>query len=103
MGLDNIDENELIMISIEQVENIEKWKSLFFELANRNITVVVAQEKIVTKGNFLNKIGLDNIQIICSAKQFIELVPKLKELDDDNMLSVKKTFQELEDFYYDKD
>jgi hypothetical protein len=102
MILDNLYKAELIMVIVEQIEDIEKWKPLLLELAKRDMSVLVTEEKLVFGEDFLNEEGLYNIQIICSVEEFIELAPQLKKLDEEGMLSVRRTYQELEDFYYDE-
>jgi hypothetical protein len=103
MILDNIYKAEIITIVVEQVEDIEKWKPLLLELAGRDIYVTINEEMAVTEFNFMNEEGSTTIEIICSVEEFIEFVPRLRELDEEGMLSVLRTYHELEDFYYNEE
>ncbi|MGH4125086.1 MAG: hypothetical protein ACREV6_19395 [Clostridium sp.] len=111
MTLDNLDKDELVIVTIEQVNDIEKWKPFLLEISSTPISepgyhmfATVNEERGVAEGDFMSEHGHNTIEIICSVREFIEIVPRLRELDDDyenEMLSVRRTYQELEYFYYD--
>lgn len=102
MIIDNIYKSEMVLVYIEQIEDIEKWKPLLLELAAKGLIVTVNEEWLVTDDEFMEEQSTKSIEIVCSVEEFIALVPRLKVLDEDGMLSVKKIYQELEDYYYEE-
>jgi hypothetical protein len=48
----------------------------------------------------MNKIGSYTIEIVCSSEKFLELAPQLSKLDKYDMITAKRTYLELEHFYY---
>lgn len=92
----------MVLVYIEQIEDIEKWKPLLLELADKGLIVTVNEEWLVTNDEFMEEDSTTSIEIVCSVEEFLDLVPRLKKLDEDDMLSVKKIYQELEDYYYEE-
>jgi hypothetical protein len=98
MSLDNIDMNEYVVINIEQVKDIDNWREFLNELTEEGTTMVtILEEKSLENNEYL---GCYNIEIVCFAGVFIENIEKFSELDEYGMLSVRKTYNELEDLYY---
>jgi hypothetical protein len=100
-GLDNLDKNELVIITIENITKIKKWKSLFSKTGNWEGILSVTDKKIVTGDHLIDNLAFNTIEIICSVENFIKLIPQLRKLDEDDMLTVQKTYQELEKIYHD--
>lgn len=106
MKLEDLDQDELVVVNIEQVKDVKKWIPFLLELQD-DITSIHEDRLVVDdESDFMDKQGDYTVEIICSVGEFIELAPRIRELDDsikDEMLSVRRTYEELEDFYYDYD
>ena len=100
MIIDNIYKSEIIIVYIEQIEDVEEWRPLLLELSEKGLIVTVNEERLVTDDEFMEEPCSTSIEIVCTVEEFIQLVPRIKDLDEEGMLSIKRTYQELEDYYY---
>lgn len=97
-------ENELILITIEQVADIEDWKEFLLELTEYMMVVSVNEEKLVSDDDFLNNEGTYTIQINCDVEQYKNiLLPYLIENANVDMVAVWRTVDELEDLLFEDD
>jgi hypothetical protein len=102
MNLDNIDLEEQIILNIESLsqKQLDKWIPFLKELEGNMVVYTIAEEKSIDNNVAL---GYYNLEIICYVATFLDNIEKLRELDESGMLSVRKTYIELEDLYYEED
>jgi len=100
-SLGNLDKNELVIITIGNITKIKKWKPLFSKTGDWEGILSVTDKRIVTGNHLIDNLTFNTIEIICSVENFIKMIPQLRKLDEGDMLTVQKTYKELEKVYYD--
>jgi len=100
-SLDHLDKNELVILTIGNITKIKKWEPLFLKAGDWEGILSVTGKRIVTGKHLIDNLAFNIIEIICSVEDFIKIIPQLREIDKDDMLTVQKTYKELEKVYYD--